>query len=177
MSKMFLLGIFLFNSFVLQASSQLELNKIPPFVQIGGDDGGLTEGGTWSSDGIKGKIYMLFYVDPDEKDLNVEFEETLNNLKLSPDIYTTIAVVNMAATWMPNAAISIALSEKQKKYPDAIYVKDKNKVLVKKWGIQDDAYNTLLFDKSGNLIYFKAGKMEPSDTKTFISLLKSTGVK
>ena len=41
----------------------------------------------------------------------------------------------MDATWLPNFAISSALEEKQEKYPNAIYVRDYDKILVKEWNL------------------------------------------
>jgi len=78
----------------------------------------------------------------------------------------------MAATWLPDFAIASKLEDKQKKFPDTIYVKDLNKILVQEWEIADDSSNVLLFDKKGNLIYLHEGKLEQNQIDTVISLIE-----
>ena len=78
----------------------------------------------------------------------------------------------MAATWKPNFIISSLLETKQEKYPTTIYVRDYDKVLVKKWGIADDNSDVVAFDKQGNVIFVKEGKLGPEDIKKLVQVIR-----
>jgi hypothetical protein len=146
----------------------LEMGQVPQQVELRDKRGERVQGGPWSSEELKGKVHVLFYVDPDKKDLNNEASEALNAEKFSFEKFQSVAIINMAATWLPNFAISSALKEKQKRYPKTIYVRDYQKVLVKEWGLTDDQSNVLAFDKQGRLIFRKDGKLDPKDIQTLI---------
>ncbi len=64
------------------------------------------------------------------------------------------------------------LEDKQKKYPNAIYVRDYDKVLVKQWDLADDNSDVPAFDKNGKLIFMKAGKLTPEDIKKLTGLIR-----
>ena len=150
----------------------LQVGQVPDKVELSGDKGGRLDGSLWSSDELKGKVHVLFYVDPDEKDLNNDASEALRLEEFPKDKYQSFAMINMAATWLPNFAISSSLEEKQKKYPTAIYVRDYDKVLVKKWGIADDNSDVVAFDKQGNVIFIKEGKLGPEDIKKLVQVVR-----
>jgi hypothetical protein len=78
----------------------------------------------------------------------------------------------MAATWLPNFAISSSLEEKQKLYPRTIYVRDYKKVLVDAWKIADDSSDVLAFDKSGRMIFRKDGKLSSEDIQKLIKAIR-----
>jgi predicted transcriptional regulator len=86
--------------------------------------------------------------------------------------YASVAIVNLAATWMPNALIESKLKSKQKEFPDTTYVKDKKKVLVGKWNLADDNSDVLVFDKSGALIYKKFGKLSAKEITFVLELIE-----
>jgi len=151
----------------------IELGKVPSKVTISGENGGRIDGSAWSSSMLKGKVYTLFYVDPDKKDVNNAFADALKAKKFDRKKVNSVAIVNLAATWMPNALIESMLKEKQKQFPDTLYVKDKKKVLVKKWKLADDNSDILIFDKKGKLIYKKFGKMSAKDIKKAISIIEA----
>jgi uncharacterized protein len=150
----------------------LEVGQTPKEVELKGDLGGRLDGSLWSSKELAGKVHVVFYVDPDEKDLNNDTSEALRLEDFPRDRYQTYAIINMDATWKPNIFISSALEEKQKKYPKAIYVKDLDKILVKEWDLADDNSDVLAFDKDGKLIFMKAGKLTPQDIKKLTGLIR-----
>jgi predicted transcriptional regulator len=78
----------------------------------------------------------------------------------------------MAASWLPNFAISSSLKDKQKRYPTTIYVRDYKKVLVNAWKIADDSSNVLAFDKQGKLIFRKDGKLTTEDIQRLIKAIR-----
>ncbi len=150
----------------------LEIGKVPPAVTIEGEEGGRTDGKAWHSSMLKGKIYTLFYVDPDERDLNNGLADALKAKKFDRKKVNSVAIVNLAATWLPNAIIESKLTAKQKKFPHTVYVKDKKKVLVKKWGLADDNSDILIFDKEGKLIYKKFGKISEKEIPEVLKLIE-----
>ncbi len=163
--------IFLFLLLVYSSGFALMLGQTPPEVTLSGKNGGLVDGTPWSSQMLKGKVHVLFYVDPDKKDLNEAFSEALKARAFPHDRYSSVAIVNMAATWMPDFAIEAKLKAKQKKYPNAIYVKDKKKVLVKKWALEDDNSDILVFDREGRLIFQHAGRLEADQIEKVLALI------
>ncbi len=157
----------------LPAVAQIQIGQSPPLVEIGGQSGGLVNGSPWKSSSLGGKVYSLFYVDPDEKDANTELEAALKKEEFNKNQYGSVAVINLAATWKPNLIIERILASKQKEFPDTIYVRDKSRVLVSQWGLDDNAYAVLLFDKTGKLLFSKAGRFAPADIKNYIAAIKA----
>jgi len=158
---------------VSTAAEAIELGQVPPAVELQGDLGGRLDGGAWRSAELKGKVHVLFYVDPDEKDTNNEASEALDREKFPAEKFQSVAVINMAATWMPNFAISLSIEEKQKRYPRTLYVRDYKRVLVQAWQIADDSSNILAFDKEGRLIFRKDGKLGAEEIQRLIQAIKS----
>ena len=152
----------------------ISVGKKPQEVTISGENGGMAkDGSTWSSSSLKDNVFVMFYVDPDEKDLNEHYTKALKKFKKKNDLhFQSIAVVNLAATWKPNFVIEALLKSKQEEFPDTIYVKDKNKVLVKAWEVGDNTSNIIIFDKNGKVIFYKSGKMEDVDIKKSFALIE-----
>jgi YtfJ family uncharacterized protein len=155
-----------------QNAYSIELGQIPPKVELKEKLGGRLDGKPWSSDELQGKVHVIFYVDPDEKDTNNPASEAIDKEKFPADKLQSFGIINMAATWLPNFAISSALKEKQERYPKTIYVRDYKKVLVSAWKIADDSSNVLVFDKKGNLIFRKDGKLSPEEIQKLIKVIR-----
>jgi YtfJ family uncharacterized protein len=130
------------------------------------------DGKPWSSEELRGKVHVLFYVDPDEKDTNNDASEALLKENFPGEKYQSVGIINMAATWLPNFAISSSLKDKQKRYPKTIYVRDYKKVLVNAWNIADDSSNVFAFDKQGKLIFRKDGKLAAEDIQRLIKSIR-----
>jgi len=162
------LAVFLMN---LPAHA-LEIGEIPPKVELKEKLGGRLDGKPWSSDELQGKVHVLFYVDPDEKDTNNDASEALDKEKFPIDKFQSVGIINMAATWLPNFAINSALKDKQKRYPRTIYVRDYKKVLVNAWKIADDSSDVLAFDKKGRLIFRKDGKLTADEIQSLIKVIR-----
>lgn len=150
----------------------VELGKVPSSVTLEGDTGGKTSGAAWSSKMLKGKVHILFYVDPDERKLNEPLSQALKKRHFDRKKYASVAMINLAATWLPDAILESKLKAKQKEFPDTIYVKDKKKVLVEKWGLADDNSDILIFDKKGKLIYKKFGKLSKKEIISVLALIQ-----
>lgn len=165
----FVLSVFLsFSSF-----AELAKDSSLPNLSLSGDDGGLLDGKDWSSENLKGKVAIVFYVDPDEKDKNEPFSEALKTRDFPAEQVQSYAVINMAATWLPNFAISSSLKEKQKKYPRTIYLRDYKKKIVKEWGLADDENNVVILSADGKVLFSKFGQLSESEIKKAIAAIEA----
>jgi uncharacterized protein len=164
----FVLAVFLLN----ETAQAIEIGEIPPKVELKEKLGERLDGRPWSSEELQGKVHVLFYVDPDEKDTNNDASEALDREKFPGDRYQSVGIINMAATWLPNFAISSSLKDKQKRYPRTIYVRDYKKVVVNAWKIADDSSNVLAFDKEGKLIFRKDGKLTAEEIQTLLKVIR-----
>ena len=153
-------------------SNAIELGQVPNLVTLEATDGGKLDGSAWNSSMLQGKIYTIFYVDPDERELNNPLADALKERNFDRKKVNSVAIINLAATWLPNMILEAKLEEKQKKFPHTIYVKDKNKVLVNAWNLDDDNSDILVFDQKGELIYKKFGKVSDTEIKEVISLIE-----
>ncbi len=151
----------------------LSVGSKPSSVSISEKNGGLVAGGPWKSEMLRDKVYVLFYIDPDEKSVNEHFSKALKEQEYDHSLFGSMAIVNLGATWKPNFVIEKILKSKQKEFPDTIYAKDKNKILVDAWDVEDDASNILIFAKDGTLLFYKSGKMQDADMRQAFSIIKS----
>jgi len=164
----FVLAAFLIN----QTAQAIEMGEIPRRIELKEKMGGRLDGTPWSSEELQGKIHVVFYVDPDEKDTNNDASDALDKENFPRDQFQSVGIINMAATWLPNFAISSALKDKQKRYPRTIYVRDYKKVLVNAWKIADDSSNVLAFDKKGRLIFRKDGKLTKDEVQSLLKVVR-----
>jgi len=155
--------------------SALTVGEIPKTAIIKGDNGGyVSDGSAWSSTMLKDKVYVVFYVDPDEKDTNTHFSDALKAKEYrKKGAYGSVAIVNLAATWKPNFIIEKLLKSKQEEFPQTIYVKDKHSVLVNEWDLADNASDILIFDKDGTLLFYKAGAMDEEDMQNAFEIIEA----
>ena len=115
---------------------------------------------------------VLFYVDPDESELNNHVSDALKAENFPLDKYGSVGMANMGATWLPNFAINIKLKSKQEKHKSTIYVKDLKKTVVNKWGLSDDNSDVILFGKDGKVLYSFDGKFSDAQVKEIIQAVK-----
>lgn len=162
---------------LLISSLMAEVNTLDPLskISIEGDRGGYFNGKAWHSTMIEDKTTMLMYVDPDEKDKGDEFKSTIEAFEKDLDFnhFQILVVLNLKATWKPNALIETLLKDKSKKYPKRIYILDKDSVLVKEWKLRDNEYNTLVIDKSSKVLYSHSGKWKEDEISQIDTLIRS----
>jgi len=146
-------------------SNAIEIGHIPPHIVLNKNNGSTTDGKAWDSKSLKGKVHTLLYMDPDKRSDSQILLDALAKLKIDNHKYSTVAIINLAATWLPNSILQSKLKEKQKELKNMEYVFDKTKFLVKKWKLRDDASNVLILDKDSKVIYQKSGKLSQQDIK------------
>ena len=161
--------LMLFPTMVL---AELPVGEIPPKVVLKDDLGGKLDGTQWSSEElVSGKVIVLFYVDPDESELNNHVSDALKAENYPKEKYGSIGMANMAATWLPNFAINMKLKSKQEQYKSTVYVKDLEKTLVKKWGLSDDNSDVVVFGKDGTVLYSVDGKFTDAQVKEIVKVV------
>ncbi len=151
--------------------SVLPVGEIPEVITLSEKNGGRVGGDVWSSSELVDKVWVLVYADPDESDLNEAATEALKAKDYSDDVYQSVAVINMKATWKPNVLINIILKGKQKKYPSTVYVRDMKKVLVNKWGLADNSNDIVVFDATGKVIFSVDGQLGQTEIDEMLSLI------
>ncbi len=142
-----------------------------PTLMLDGKHGATSSKKAWSSKSLEGKVHVIIYMDPDKRKEGMPFLDKLNAKDFDEDAYSTIAIVNLAATWMPDAILETMLSKKQKELKNTEFIFDKDKYLVKKWHFDDDASNVLVCDKRAKVLYKKSGKLSSSDMDNIMDLI------
>lgn len=151
--------------------SVLPIGENPEIITLSEKEGGRIDGTPWSSAELVDKVWVLVYADPDESDMNEAATEALKEKDYSEDVYQSVAVINMSATWKPNFLINTILKGKQKKYPSTVYVRDMKKVLVNKWGLADDSNDIVVFDATGKVIFSFDGQLGQTEIDEMLSLI------
>ncbi|WP_141734913.1 YtfJ family protein [Oligoflexus tunisiensis] len=156
------------------AAYKLEPGKSLPPLTISGEHGGnVKDGGAWHSQSMNGTLNFVVYVDPDDSDLNDELVNRLQAAKFPDALFNSVAIINMAATWKPNAIIMSVLRSKQEKFPRTTYVFDKDRYAAQNWNLTPEGYHVLLVDRDGSVLYEKAGKLEKNEIGKFIDLVSA----
>ena len=152
--------------------AELPIGEIPVSVVLKGELGGRLDGSQWSSEElVSGKVIVLFYVDPDESELNNHVSDALKAENFPKEKYGSIGMANMAATWLPNFAINMKLKSKQEQYKNTLYVKDLEKTLVKKWELSDDNSDVVVFGKDGRVLFSVDGKFTDAQVKEIVKVV------
>lgn len=148
--------------------------KALPNLELSGDEGGRLNGKSWSLKEMlnQKKVLVIFYVDPDVKDKNEEISERLNKRNFPKEDVQYIGMINLAATWLPNFAISGALKKKQKKYPATLYLRDYDKKAVKVWKVADDENDIIVLNSEGVVSYHKFGYVNKEEGDQLMELLE-----
>ena len=150
----------------------LVLNEQPPLITLEGESGGRVDGTPWSSKDLLGKVHILFYVAPSKKELNREATDAISAADFPKDKYSSVAVVNMAASAWPNFLIASKIASSQKEFPRTIYVKDVNRAFVNKWQLKDDSSVVVIFDRTGKVIFRYDGKLPAGEIEKMLSILR-----
>ena len=155
--------------------AEVDMQKPLPTVTLEGDTGGYYNGDSWDSSLLKGKTTMLMYVDPDEKNKGELFKPTIEAFEKELDFskFQILVILNLDATWKPNALIKKMMKSKITDYPKRTYILDNTSVLVKKWGLNDDEYNTLVINSEAKVIYSHSGEWTTDEMRQIDTLVRS----
>ncbi len=172
MKKTLLLLSLTLASLFAEVQTQIPLQTIV----LEGDSGGNYDGTAWNSDILKGKTTMLMYVDPDERSKGEVFKPTIEGFERDLDFskFQIIVIINLDATWKPNAIIKKMMKSKVDTYKKRHYVLDAKSVLVKGWSLPNDEYNTLIIDTTGKVVYQHAGEWNDGEMKKVDTLVRTS---
>ncbi|NLF17834.1 MAG: transcriptional regulator [Lentisphaerae bacterium] len=155
------------------AAGELVVGEAPPPVRLEGAGGGPIGGGSWSEADLAGRVRVLFYVDPDEKDLNEATAEAIRHEAFPSEHFGSVAVINLEASRVPNLILNRIIAGKQKKFPRTLYVKDSAKALVRSWGLSDHGYDVVLFDAGGRVKAHLRGRLSEADTAALVAMIRA----
>jgi predicted transcriptional regulator len=143
-------------------------------VILSGDKGSLYNGEEWKSSSLRGKVNLLFYVDPDKQDDVKPLVAKLDSIQYSPDSLGTTFIINTSATIIPNFILRNKIAERARDVKNMNYVLDLEQVLVHKWDLKDDDVNILLFDKRGKVLFKHAGNVTKDIVNKIIQKIELT---
>ena len=155
--------------------AEVDMKQPLPPVTLEGYAGSHYNGDAWDSSILKGKTTMLMYVDPDEKNKGEIFKPTIEAFERDLDFskFQIFVILNMDATWKPNILIEKMMKSKLTDYPKRTYILDYESVLVKQWGLNDNEYNTLIFNSDAKVIYSHSGEWNESEMTKIDTVVRS----
>ncbi|KXX72207.1 YtfJ family protein [Flammeovirga sp. SJP92] len=123
--------------------------------------------------GIGEKVLLIFYPDPDNPHQNDEFVTESKQWKFPLDEFLAYGIVNLKDTPLPNPIIRFMLRmlrKRSKREANALVLTDPKGTLQKEWNTGDcnNAITILLVDKTGEVLFFKAGKLTKEETNFVI---------
>jgi hypothetical protein len=130
--------------------AEVNMYQILPLISLADDNGGYYNGEAWDSSILQGKTTLLMYVD-----------------------FQILVIINLQATWKPIFMIRSFMKNKVTDFPKRTYVLDKNSVLVKKWGLTDNEYNTLVIDRESKVVYSHSGIWKKDEITQIDRLIRS----
>ena len=146
-----------------------------PHIVLEGKNGSYADGRRWDSAILQGKITLLVYFDPDERDKGGIFIPTLEAFERDLDFskFQTMLIVNLGATPIPGFLIKAAIRNQSKDHPKRNYIFDGKSVLVQNWGLADNEYITLVINEKSRVIFSHTGKWEEDEILILDSLIRS----
>jgi predicted transcriptional regulator len=130
---------------------------------------------TLNASEFQGKVVSIFYVDPDEVDLNEHVSEALKKAAdeggLNRKFYKGFGITNLKATWKPNFIIKAMVKSKQKKY-NTIILLDYDFTILNLWGLENDTSNLVVLDKQRICRYVYKGEIPDSEIPVITKIIK-----
>jgi predicted transcriptional regulator len=121
------------------------------------------------------QVIIIFYTDPDEKDVNDPLSNAIKAKKYPKDKYTAVGIGNCADTWLPNSAIRMGTRQKEKQYPGSVILLDIDRVLSKAWNLNDcnDKGVFIIIGKDQKIKYINYVKSQEESTAIITIVLKT----
>ena len=121
---------------------------------------------------VKGRIAVLFYVNPSKRNLNNEASEAIKKENFDIKHFASLAIIDKKSSWLPKYLIMSSLKKKQKKYPRTIYLMDVDRNMHEILDFEPRGNDVFIFDSKGNEIYRHLGKLDAEDILELVSTLK-----
>jgi len=103
------------------------------------------------------KVFALFYIDPDVKDVNDPLGEAIDNKNFPKNFFGAIGIVNCKDSWIPKNLVRSIAKAKQQRFPKAMLLFDNNGTLSSSWSLGDCNNNVvvLVIGKDSKIKYLK----------------------
>jgi len=120
------------------------------------------------------KVFILFYVDPDVKDVVDPLSDAIDAKNYPKDKFGAVGAANCKDTWFPNGTILFKARQKQDKFPKSLILIDKNYILRNTWGFGDcnDIAMVIVVGKDSKIKYAKAVKSQDECKGIITAVLK-----
>ncbi len=127
---------------------------------------------------FQGKVMSVFYVDPDEKDLNSHVEDALlKDPGLERNVrYKGLGITNLKASKMPNFLLKSVIKSKQDK-TGAVILLDYDYTILNLWGLKNDTSSVVILDKDRICRYVYNGKLPAAEVDKVLKIIKEYQVK
>lgn len=120
-----------------------------------------------------GKVLLVNYNDPDEKDMNEHFTEAMKKAKddglLNDSTYKGIGIADCKASWKPDFLIKSFGAAKAEKY-NTVILFDYDASLRNAWGLKKDSANAILLDKNGVCRAIVRGRVPDDQVAVLVQL-------
>ena len=155
--------------------ADVDTSKPLPTIVLENDNGGYYSGDAWDSTMLNGKTTMLMYVDPDEREKGEVFKPTIEGFEKDLDFskFQILVIINLNATWKPDAIIKKMMKSKVDAHPKRTYVLDANSLLVKGWSLPDNEYNTLIINPDAKVVYQHKGEWSEEEMQKVDALVRA----
>jgi predicted transcriptional regulator len=155
--------------------AEVNMYQTLPLISLADENGGYYNGEAWDSSILQGKTTLLMYVDPDENSKGEVFKPSIEAFEEELDFrkFQILVIINLQATWKPIFMIRSFMKNKVTDFPKRTYVLDKNSVLVKKWGLTENEYNTLVIDGESKVVYSHSGIWKKDEITQIDRLIRS----
>ena len=125
---------------------------------------------------LKKRLVLIFYVDPDEPNLNREFAEAMKKTNFPAEYLTAMGIVNMKdAPLLPDWLLRFMVRREIESDPRAkgVIFTDPDNLLQKAWkmGSCNNKFVIILIDKSGEVLFIKKDKMTQQEITGTIDLI------
>ena len=166
----YLFWIYLYLGAFLFSQSSLEVGMLASKWAFSDADGNIFTMENWSE-----KILQINYVDPDESEMNEEFNDRVKKAidvdsLISRDSFKGIGIADCASSWKPDFLIQAIGGKKAKKFETTVLF-DYSAVLRKSWNLDEDSYNIIILDKDRIVRGLYKGKMTELEMDTALQLI------
>jgi len=122
-----------------------------------------------------GKVLQINYVDPDESDLNDDFNDYVDKAtdvdkRIDREAFKGFGIVDTKSTWLPNGIVRSIAGKKAKKYETTILF-DYEGFLHDKWGMPEDNYTIVIADKNRICRGIYPGKIAESEFEKIVQMI------
>ena len=131
------------------------------------------DGNLYTMQSWAGKVLLVNYNDPDEKDMNEHFTDAMKKAKddgvLNDESYKGIGIADCKASWKPDVLIKSFGASKAKKY-NTVILFDYDASLRNAWGLKEDSANAILLDKDGVCRAIVRGRVADDQVAVLVQL-------